>query len=117
MSDNTKLIFLILLLAAIVGTVRMRYLDARKTGRTRSSIVLRSYNDLWARFRIRLTWCFFPATAIAIFLCVARGETVICILTIAVAAIITVGGAIFDHCLLRYWATNKPQWWDQDTRG
>lgn len=106
-----------LLIAAIAGTVRMRYLEARKTGRTRSSIVLRTYSDLWARFRVRLMWCFFPATAVALWLCITRNETVICVLTIAVAAIITVGGAFFDHCLLRYWAKNKPMWWDQDTRG
>lgn len=117
MSDNFKLMLVILLVAAIGGTVRMRYLDARRTGKTRSSIVLRTYGDLWARLRIRLLWCFFPATAVGLWLCITRGDTVTCVLTIAAGAVITVGGVIYDHCLLRAWSKNKPDWWDQDTRG
>ena len=116
MSDNIKFIFFIVITAAVLGTVRLRYLEARKTGRTRSSIVLRTYSDLWARFRIRLMWCFFPAAVVALWLCVVRGETFICVLTLIVATVITLGGTLFDHCLLQSWAKNKPDWWDQDTR-
>jgi hypothetical protein len=107
-SDTTKWLFGLLIVCFIIGTVRMRYRQALETGHTRSAIVLRTYADLWARLRVRLFWCLFPAAAVAAWLWLVPHQPVISLATVLVAASVTFGGAIFDLCLLRAWAKNPP---------
>ena len=112
-SDTTKWIFGFLVLCIIIGTVRSRYQQALETGQTRSSIPLRTYADLWARLRIRLFWCLFPAVAIAVYLWLFMDQIAIALPTALVAMLVTFGGAIFDHYLLRGWAIHPPPMPDQ----
>src|SRR5690606_18748507 len=87
--------------------VRMRYMQAKETGVTRSSIPLRTRRDMLARLQLRLTWFWLPTAAISIWLWFYR-DPVTAVLTQCFAAAFVLGSVLFDHMLLNAWAKNPP---------
>gem|GEM_PF-4055083 len=107
MPPESQWLMLGLIVVIIITTVRKRYMQALETGQTRSGTPLRDYTDLRNRFLTRVLWCFFPGSAIAVWIWINQQKYTVAILTVIITGSIAIGGAIFDACLLRAWAKRE----------